>query len=105
MITKDQAVKLGQSGWWKNKSSYEIVLFQLFERKLCMDFGAFHEALEKELGRPVWTHELALNYEGIKKEFIGDKPKPSFEEIMELIPEAKRIVVAIDRRPHDRRHR
>lgn len=95
MLTEDQAIKLGKTEWWKRASSYEIVLFQLFERKLCMDFGAFHEAVEKELGRPVWTHEFgSKGTEGLKKEFMGEKPKPSFEEILDLMPEAKRIVIA-----------
>ena len=38
----------------------------MFESKLCMPFSIFQEAVEKTLGRPVWTHEFA--FYGIKKE-------------------------------------
>jgi hypothetical protein len=58
-LTKDEAVALSESGWWKEKTPQEIVKFQLFEDRLSMDFRAFHEAVEKALGRPVWTHEFA----------------------------------------------
>ena len=33
-----------------------------------VDFGKFHEGLEKLVGRPVFTHEMGLNYEGLKEE-------------------------------------
>jgi len=92
-MTKDEAVALAKTGWWKNRTPREIVSFQLFEKKLCMDFSAFHEALEAALGRPVFTHELGLNYEGIKKEFLGEAKAPTMAEILDMIPEAKRIVV------------
>ena len=26
---------------------------------LCGEFSKFHEAIEKQLGRPIWTHQLA----------------------------------------------
>jgi hypothetical protein len=94
-MTKDEAVALAETGWWKNRTPREIVSFQLFEPKLCMDFGDFQLALEKALGRPVFTHELGLNYEGIKKEFLGKAEPPTMQEILEMIPEAKRILVVI----------
>lgn len=94
-MTKEQAVKLAATGWWKTKTPEEIVRFQLFEPKLCMDFGAFHEALEKVLDRPVFTHELGMNYDGICKEYLGAKAAPTMQEILDLIPADKRIVVGI----------
>jgi len=58
-----------------------------------MPFGAFHEAVEQALGRSVWTHEFASsNVEQLRKEFLGDRAKPSLEEIFNLIPESKRIL-------------
>lgn len=94
-MTKEEAKELAETGWWKTKTPREIVAFQLFERRLCMDFGAFHEAVEKSIGRPVWSHEFALNLDGIKKEFLGEGQPPSMQEIIEMIPEAKRIVVVL----------
>jgi hypothetical protein len=52
----------------------------------------FHEAVEKSLGRPVFTHEFGLNYDGICDEFLGDKEPPTMNEILNLIPQEKLIV-------------
>lgn len=67
-IEEEVAIKLGNSGWWKDKTHEEIVRFQLFTAQLCMPFGEFHGAVEKCLGRPVFTHEFGLNVEGMQKE-------------------------------------
>lgn len=92
-LTKEQAIKLFESKQYENWTSYEIVRFQLFQDHLCMPFDKFHEAMEKELGRSVWTHEFGLNLDGIKEEFLGTKEPPTFEEICDLIPEEKRIII------------
>ena len=94
-MTKPEALKMFDSKWWVGKSAREIVSFQLFEEKLCMPFGDFHEAVEKALGRSVWTHEFGLNYDGLKKEFLGESQPPTMREIFEMIPEAKRIIVVL----------
>ena len=73
-------------------SSKDIVMFQLFQNRLCMDFGDFHEAIEKVLGRPVYTHEFA-HPENLQQELLGDKPAPTLEEIIDLIPKEKRIII------------
>lgn len=92
-MTKEQAIQLADSKWWEGVSDHDIVMFQLFEEKLCMPFGRFHEAVEKALGRSVWTHEFA--FDGLKQEFLGDKPAPTWDEIVNLIPEEKRIIVQV----------
>ena len=92
-LTKEQATKLSESEWWLTQSPHDIVRFQLFEEMLCMPFAAFQEAVEKALGRPVFTHEFGLNWEGLKKEFLGEAEPPTLEEIINMIPEAKLIVV------------
>ncbi|EYB69078.1 hypothetical protein DEIPH_ctg011orf0045 [Deinococcus phoenicis] len=69
--------------------------FQMTVKELSMPFDVFHEALEKTLGRSVWTHELGLNWEGIHSELWGERPAPTFEEIMNLIPAGKRIVIGL----------
>ena len=61
--------------------------------KLCMPFSRFHEAIEKVLDRPVYTHEFGLNYDGIVKEFLGEKEKPTLKEIINLIPKEKLIIL------------
>jgi len=34
---------------------------------LCLPFATFHEDIEKRLGRPVWTHEMASHTETSKQ--------------------------------------
>lgn len=92
-MTKDEARMLFDSEFWTSLTDEEIATFQLFEPLLCMPFAVFHKAIEKTLGRPVWTHEFGLNYDGLKKELRGEKPPPTMEEIMNLIPEDKRIII------------
>lgn len=60
-----------------------------------MPFHDFHGALEAALERPVFTHELGLNWEGIVQEFMDERDAPTMEEIMNLIPAKKRIVIDI----------
>lgn len=92
-IGKEKAIALANSKWWEGRTSREIAKFQLFTKELSMPFAVFHEALEKTLGRPIWSHELALNFDGIAMELLGAKDAPTMEEIIGLIPEEKRILV------------
>lgn len=92
-LTTEQAVALAESEWWKDLPADAIVGFQLFEERLCMDFGDFHAAVETALGRPVFTHEFGRNMDGLRREYLGDRPAPTFEEILALIPEDKRVIV------------
>jgi hypothetical protein len=46
---------------------------------LTNSFGDVHEFCEKLLGRPIWTHEFAM--EGVQKE-IRDKCKPMILEMI-----------------------
>ena len=92
-MTKEDAVKLAESNFWESMSYKERAIFQINEPKLCMPFDVFHEAVEKTLGRPVYTHEFGLNYEGIKSEIMNGAPPPTMEEIINMIPKEKRLLV------------
>ena len=92
-MDKEQAIKMVESKWWVGLHPDIITGFQLFEPMLCMDFSVFHENIEKSLGRPVFTHEFGLNIEGLQKEFLGEKEKSTFEEVLGLIPQDKRVVI------------
>jgi hypothetical protein len=94
-LTKEQAIAFAESGDWKDWTAQEIVKFQLFQDKLCMPFDVFHEAVEKVLGRPVWTHEFAL-VDHLRDEYLTLRPKPTLEEILSLIPEEKLIILNMD---------
>jgi len=94
-LTKEQAIAFGENKLYEGMTSRQIAEFQLEQEKLCMPFDVFHKALEETLGRPVYTHELALNWEGLCKEIQGETEAPTLEEIINLIPEDKRILICI----------
>jgi hypothetical protein len=93
-MTEKQAIKIANSEIWKDMTDEEIVKFQLFTDRLCMPFGEFHRAIETVLQRPVYTHEFAF-VDNLKKEFLKEKLPPTFEEICNLIPKEKRIIINI----------
>jgi hypothetical protein len=72
-IGKEKAIELANSKWWIGKSAREIAEFQMKTVELCIPFDKFHEAIEVALGRGVWTHEFALNLNGLFKELFGEE--------------------------------
>lgn len=92
-MTREEAIALYKTNFWEHLSFRERAEFQLFERRLCMPFDVFHEAIEKTLGRPVFTHEFGLNREGLKMELMHGTTPPSLQEILEMIPKEKRIIL------------
>ncbi len=93
-LNRKQALDIYNSKVWEKWADEEIVKFQLYQDRLGVPFDRFHAALEKMLGRSVWTHELSSsNINNIRMEFEGIKQKPTFEEIMGLIPKEKLIMV------------
>ena len=91
-LTKEEAIMFFESTIWKSWNYEEIVKFQLFQKLLCIPFDKFHEAIEKVLNRPVYTHEFGLSYEKLIEEYLGIRDKPSLKEILELIPKDKKII-------------
>lgn len=94
-IGKDAAIALGESHWWIGMPARDVAKFQLYTVELSMPFDAFHKAVEDALGRPVWTHEFASCADLIA-ELEGEKPAPSMQDILNLIPADKRVVIAVD---------
>ena len=93
-LTSEQAIAFAESGAWQNMNDEQIVRFQLFQDMLCMPFARFHEAISKVLDRDVYTHEFAYS-EQLKLEYLGAKLAPTFDEIIALIPEDKRIIIGL----------
>lgn len=93
-LTEQQARDFAETGWWKELPADAIVAFQLYESRLCMDFHDFHGAVEESLGRPVFTHEFALNYDGLVAEFECKAERPTMAEIVNMIPIEKRLVIS-----------
>jgi hypothetical protein len=78
-MEREEALAKIETKWWIGKTAQEIINFQLYEKRLCMPFDLFHEALEKTLGRSVWTHEFA-DQKGLQDEYEG-KRKPEVNPI------------------------
>lgn len=93
-LTKEQAIAFYENKLYENMTLKQRAEFQLEQDRLCMPFDVFHEAIENTLGRPVFTHEFAFRDE-LRKEFYGKKEAPTFEEIIELIPEEKRVLIML----------
>lgn len=94
-ITREQALIKWNTEWWLTATPEEIVKFQLFTDRLCMPFDKFHEAVEKCLDRPVWTHEFGRDVDGLRKEFLGERLPPTMREIAYLLTKPKTIVVGV----------
>lgn len=102
----EQMEKFGDNRWWASKDKKVLGYYQLMNPILLVSFDKFHEALEFLLGRPVWTHEMGLNYEGLKAEaeraFKGTQDseeqreesiKKSFEQLADLGKPVMGVVV------------
>lgn len=91
-LTKEQAIAFFDSRCYEDWEPEQIVRFQLFQQKLCVPFDLFHSSMEEVLGRPVFTHEFAFMSDLIR-EYLGEKPAPTLDEILDMIPEEKRVVI------------
>lgn len=89
----ESAIALAATRWWERATDRQIAEFQMTENRLCLPFDCFHEAVEKTLGRPVFTHEFGLNRDGLYAELFEGRETPSFEDILNLIPADKRVIV------------
>lgn len=95
-MTEEQAIEFAESGAWKDMSLRQRAEFQMLQHLLCMPFDIFHEAVEKTLGRPVYTHEFSsLGHNGLMAELFEGKEPPAFQEIIEMIPAEKRIIISV----------
>lgn len=91
-LTEEQAIEFAGSGLWKEMSARQRAEFQILQRLLCIPLEVYHEALEKTLGRPVYTHEF-VNRDGLMAELFEGKDPPTLQEIIEMIPAEKRIMI------------
>lgn len=92
-IGREAAVALADERFWESLNHRERAEFQMVVAELSMPFEIFHEAIEKTLGRPVFTHEFGMNIDGLWDELFNDGPAPTMNEIFNLIPEEKRVVI------------
>jgi len=92
-LSKEQAITFGERKAYESMTDRAKAEFQLRQDKLCMPFSVFHEAVEKTLGRPVYTHEFGLNREGLLDELCCEGTPPTLKEIIEMIPAEKLVIV------------
>ena len=92
-IGRENAIALAETKWWIDRSSYEIAYFTMLVEELCLPFDVFHQAITDALGRPVYTHEFGLNWDGLWEELNGERTSPTVEEIINLIPKEKLLIV------------
>lgn len=93
VFTKEEAIRFAESGEWKDLTFQERAAIFFHNPLLCMPFSVAHEAVEKVLGRGVWTHEFAKPELLIDK-WNGRRDAPTFAEILAQIPRDK-IVLGI----------
>ena len=93
-FTKEKAIELANSKFYEKMTDEQIFEFQGSQRLMCMPFDVFHKATESVLSRPVFTHEF-VKWDNLKDEYYGKKPKPTLKQIIEMIPESKRIIAIV----------
>jgi hypothetical protein len=59
-------------------------------------FSLIHGRIEALVGRPVWTHELGLNWEGLCREARWKSRPATMDEVLDLLPPEKRVVVCVE---------
>ena len=84
-LSKKEAKKLYDSEEWKQWDKTVLASFQLKQDRLCVPFDVFHEAIEKLLDRPVFTHEFAFR-DSLIKEAEGKIGKATFDDVLNKIP-------------------
>ena len=92
-LTYEEAKAFCDSKKWEPMSLAQRANFQIHQDRLCMPFDVFHEAVEKTLGRPVYTHEFAFTRQRLIEELQGKADAPTMEEIIAMIPPEKLIVI------------
>jgi hypothetical protein len=93
-LTREQAIAFHDSKAYETMSLRDRAIFQINQPLLCMPFDVFHEAIEKSLGRPVFTHEF-VNADALRKELMGEQPAPTLAEILSMIPTDKLILIGL----------
>ena len=102
-LSEEEAINIAKSGVWKTWTKEKIAWFQIHQDRLCVPFDVFQGAVEHVLGRPVFTHEFSsLNHDGLIDEMEGKISKPTLDDIVNLIPKDKRILIFTDKKEDEK---
>lgn len=93
-LTKEETILFAENELWKDIPEKELAEFIISQKLLCVPLEVMYETLSKALGRPVYTHEFAYP-DHLLQELKGDKPRSTFEDIINLIPTEKRIIIPL----------
>lgn len=85
-FSEEEARAISGSRVWTEWTDVQILQLQLFQNHLCVPFSKYHSALERCLGRPVYTHTIEFNKQKLVKEFLSIANTLPSEELMKLIP-------------------
>jgi len=99
-LSREEAIELYKSAITDSWTSEQIVRFQLFQRRLAVDFTRYHTALQEVLGRQVFTHEI-FEEGHLEREYLGTKDAPSIDEIASLIPSEKLLIANINNKDNE----
>lgn len=83
-FTPEQAIDFCESRKWESMSHRERAEFQMEQDCLCMPFDVVHEAMEKALGRSVWTHEFA-DRDRLREELAGTRPAATMKDVFDSL--------------------
>ena len=97
-LTEVEAIELCNSNWWQSLGMAKAAFLQLNQTLLCMPFTEFHESVNFLLGRGVYTHEF-VNPNSLIAEAMGSKESPSLQDIIDLLPADKLIVLKVGQEP------
>ena len=76
LLSEEKAIEIAKTGFWKDGwTDVELFELQINQRRIVMDFSAFHKATESALERPVWTHEFG-DFELLLSEYRKESPNP-----------------------------
>ena len=93
-LTRDEAIDLAGSGWWKDLPAKDVALAQLQQPRLCMDFDEFHRVVTEATGRTVFNTEL-VNAEHLAKEIDPHLPEPATRRktMAEMMNKKAKVIV------------
>ena len=92
-FTEQQAIEFFESREWVDMTDRERTEIQFYHEKLCMPFDVFHKSVCAALGRDVYTHEFGLNRDGLVVELYEGGPKPTMQDLIEMISTRLPVVV------------
>jgi hypothetical protein len=65
-------------------------------KKIEISFDKIHQRLEELVGRPVWTHEMGLNWEALAQEARERPCRVDMDKVLEPLAACGKKVILVD---------